>query len=117
AALPTAPVRPGLFVNLEILAPQSPQDLPEPPHQPRVLRPPLLGDDVTVGLQKHSRPIVPEPRAAFKPTRRSPLWSPSPKTPIFVDMHPKQRAAQAALTYLHDGMIVGLGTGSTADFF
>lgn len=32
-------------------------------------------------------------------------------------MNPKQRAATAALSYLRDGMIVGLGTGSTADFF
>jgi ribose 5-phosphate isomerase A len=30
---------------------------------------------------------------------------------------PKQRAGQAALTYLRDGMTVGLGTGSTAKFF
>jgi ribose 5-phosphate isomerase A len=32
-------------------------------------------------------------------------------------MDPKQRAAQAALEYLSSDMIVGLGTGSTADFF
>jgi ribose 5-phosphate isomerase A len=32
-------------------------------------------------------------------------------------MNPKQRAAQAALPFIRDGMIVGLGTGSTADFF
>jgi ribose 5-phosphate isomerase A len=30
---------------------------------------------------------------------------------------PKQRAGQAALAYLRDGMTVGLGTGSTAKFF
>jgi len=32
-------------------------------------------------------------------------------------MTPKQRAAQAALQYVKSGMAVGLGTGSTADFF
>jgi len=32
-------------------------------------------------------------------------------------MTPKQRAAQAALKYVASGMAVGLGTGSTADFF
>jgi ribose 5-phosphate isomerase A len=32
-------------------------------------------------------------------------------------MNPKRRAAEAALKFLSDGMIVGLGTGSTADEF
>jgi ribose 5-phosphate isomerase A len=32
-------------------------------------------------------------------------------------MNPKQRAAEAAMSFLRDGMVVGLGTGSTADFF
>jgi ribose 5-phosphate isomerase A len=32
-------------------------------------------------------------------------------------MSPKQRAAQAAMKFVESGMIVGLGTGSTADFF
>src|SRR4051812_17650023 len=32
-------------------------------------------------------------------------------------MNPKQRAAEAALAYVHSGMVVGLGTGSTADYF
>jgi ribose 5-phosphate isomerase A len=32
-------------------------------------------------------------------------------------MNPKQRAAEAALAYIQDGMNVGLGTGSTTDFF
>jgi ribose 5-phosphate isomerase A len=32
-------------------------------------------------------------------------------------MNPKQRAAEAALEFVDSGMIVGLGTGSTADFF
>ena len=32
-------------------------------------------------------------------------------------MNPKQRAAEAALKFVQDGMIVGLGTGSTADQF
>jgi ribose 5-phosphate isomerase len=30
---------------------------------------------------------------------------------------PKQRAAEAAMKYVSDGMVVGLGTGSTADLF
>jgi ribose 5-phosphate isomerase A len=32
-------------------------------------------------------------------------------------MNPKQRAGEAALSYIQSGMNVGLGTGSTADFF
>jgi ribose 5-phosphate isomerase A len=32
-------------------------------------------------------------------------------------MDPKQRAGEAALEHISDGMIVGLGTGSTAKFF
>jgi ribose 5-phosphate isomerase A len=32
-------------------------------------------------------------------------------------MNAKQRAAEAAIKYVQSGMIVGLGTGSTADFF
>jgi ribose 5-phosphate isomerase A len=32
-------------------------------------------------------------------------------------MNPKQRAAEAAMKFVQDGMIVGLGTGSTADQF
>jgi len=32
-------------------------------------------------------------------------------------MNPKQLAAEAAIPFLHDGMVIGLGTGSTADFF
>jgi ribose 5-phosphate isomerase A len=32
-------------------------------------------------------------------------------------MNPKQRAAEAAIPFLRDGMVIGLGTGSTADFF
>ncbi len=32
-------------------------------------------------------------------------------------MNPKQRAAEAALPFIKSGMILGLGTGSTADFF
>jgi len=32
-------------------------------------------------------------------------------------MNPKRRAAEAALKFVKDGMIVGLGTGSTADEF
>jgi ribose 5-phosphate isomerase A len=32
-------------------------------------------------------------------------------------MNPKQRAAEAALPMIRNGMVVGLGTGSTADYF
>src|SRR5215216_5059394 len=32
-------------------------------------------------------------------------------------MNPKQRAAEAAIDYLRSDSVVGLGTGSTADFF
>ena len=32
-------------------------------------------------------------------------------------MNPKQAAAEAAIKYVQSGMIVGLGTGSTADYF
>jgi ribose 5-phosphate isomerase A len=32
-------------------------------------------------------------------------------------MNPKQRAAEAALEFVKSGMVVGLGTGSTADYF
>jgi ribose 5-phosphate isomerase A len=32
-------------------------------------------------------------------------------------MIPKQLAAEAAMEFLADGMVIGLGTGSTADFF
>lgn len=32
-------------------------------------------------------------------------------------MNPKQRAAEAAMKLIQSGMVVGLGTGSTADFF
>jgi len=32
-------------------------------------------------------------------------------------MNPKQRAAEAALNYVRSGMVLGLGTGSTADCF
>jgi ribose 5-phosphate isomerase A len=32
-------------------------------------------------------------------------------------MNPKQRAGEAAVSFVKSGMVVGLGTGSTADFF
>ena len=32
-------------------------------------------------------------------------------------MNPKQRAAEASLRFVRDGMVIGLGTGSTADHF
>ena len=32
-------------------------------------------------------------------------------------MNPKQRAAEASLRFVRDGMVIGLGTGSTADYF
>jgi ribose 5-phosphate isomerase A len=45
-------------------------------------------------------------------------WLASPIVPaIFYAMNPKQRAAEAAMGFLHDEMVIGLGTGSTADFF
>src|SRR5688500_11461391 len=36
---------------------------------------------------------------------------------IFADMNPKERAAEAALAYIKSDSMIGLGTGSTADFF
>jgi ribose 5-phosphate isomerase A len=36
---------------------------------------------------------------------------------VTVRMNPKQRAGEAALRFVNSGMVVGLGTGSTADFF
>lgn len=36
---------------------------------------------------------------------------------MLAGMNPKQRAAEAALEFVQSGMVVGLGTGSTADFF
>ena len=36
---------------------------------------------------------------------------------LLAHMNPKQRAAEAALPFVRSGMVVGLGTGSTADFF
>ena len=45
---------------------------------------------------------------------------PLPKVPPAAypaGMNPKQRAAETALSYLQSGMVVGLGTGSTADHF
>ena len=45
-------------------------------------------------------------------------------SPCFEDYHPpmnqnemKQAAAKAAIAYVEDGRVVGVGTGSTADFF
>lgn len=32
-------------------------------------------------------------------------------------MNPKQRAAEGSLQFVRDGMVIGLGTGSTADYF
>jgi len=32
-------------------------------------------------------------------------------------MNPKQRASEAAMEFVHSDMVLGLGTGSTADFF
>src|SRR5256714_14579038 len=37
--------------------------------------------------------------------------------PILGFMNPKQRAAEAAMSFVKSGMVVGLGTGTTADFF
>jgi ribose 5-phosphate isomerase A len=36
---------------------------------------------------------------------------------MVLGMNAKQRAAEAALAFLENGMVVGLGTGTTADFF
>jgi ribose 5-phosphate isomerase A len=36
---------------------------------------------------------------------------------MFAAMSPKQRVAEAAVAYIQSGMSVGLGTGSTAEFF
>src|SRR5688572_28445007 len=36
---------------------------------------------------------------------------------ILAGMNPKQRAAAAAIAFVQSGMVVGLGTGSTADEF
>src|SRR5436309_933833 len=44
-------------------------------------------------------------------------WLIGPASYILSAMNPKQRAAEAALQFVQSGMIVGLGTGSTADFF
>src|SRR3954465_13306751 len=46
--------------------------------------------------------------------RHLPANSPGP---ILAFMNPKQRAAEAAMAFVKSGMVVGLGTGSTADFF
>ena len=40
-----------------------------------------------------------------------------PQFGILCSMDAKQRAGEAAVKFVHDGMAVGLGTGSTADFF
>jgi ribose 5-phosphate isomerase A len=48
---------------------------------------------------------------------QSGLWLIDLKYLCFIGMNPKQRAALGALSYVKDGMVVGLGTGSTADFF
>src|SRR2546425_289217 len=53
ARLVIAPVRPDLLVNLKIVAPELVEQLAESPHQARVFGSLFLGDDVTVGLQKH----------------------------------------------------------------
>jgi len=37
--------------------------------------------------------------------------------PYLASMNPKQRAAEAAMSFVKSGMVVGLGTGTTADFF
>src|SRR6266513_1240978 len=36
---------------------------------------------------------------------------------LSADMNPMQRAAEAALAYVHSDTVIGLGTGSTADCF
>src|SRR5258705_3612669 len=51
------------------------------------------------------------------PAQSSPLSPSRASRVILPPMTAKQRAATAALAYVHSGMVVGLGTGSTADFF
>jgi ribose 5-phosphate isomerase A len=60
---------------------------------------------------------VPQSPSAFKSLLATKLWLVALKYLCFIGMNPKQRAAEAALSYVKDGMVVGLGTGSTADFF
>ena len=45
------------------------------------------------------------------------FWPPVGAAYILPRMEPKQRAAEAAIAFVRDGMVVGLGTGSTADHF
>jgi len=67
---------------------------------------------------------VPQARRRFKYRKRRDRGADNPRPCfwradclIFIGLNPKQRAAEAAVTYGQSGMIVGLGTGSTADFF
>ncbi len=45
------------------------------------------------------------------------IWLNSGVSGIFGPMNLKQRAAEAAMRYVTSDMVVGLGTGSTADYF
>src|SRR4051812_27322200 len=51
------------------------------------------------------------------PSHEISSWKPTPQSGNLLRMNPKQRAAEAALKYVASGMVVGLGTGSTADQF
>src|SRR2546423_1191529 len=50
------------------------------------------------------------------PARRAPVTLHRDSLILRV-MDPKQRAAEAAIREVHSGQVVGLGTGSTADYF
>src|SRR5215212_8466586 len=50
----------------------------------------------------------------YLPARHLPRAKPRPN---LKRMNPKQRAGEAAVSFVKSGMVVGLGTGSTADFF
>lgn len=52
------PIHVGLLIDLEQVAPDPRQRLPKPDQKARMFRPLLLGNDVAVGLQEHSTPIV-----------------------------------------------------------
>lgn len=52
------PVRPYLLVNFKVVAPQPKQRLAKSPQDSGMFHPPVSGDNVTVGLQKHRRDIL-----------------------------------------------------------
>src|SRR5688572_25423251 len=64
--------------------------------------------------REEGRKVLPPLRA---PAPAAALAAPRPVAYPSPTMSPKQRAAEAALKHVRDGMVVGLGTGSTADLF